>query len=145
MVHLKKFIYWQKNSVYSNAIWKKWKYYRFQENCIFSSINNNSHLPRTLSYKTNERLSSVKITDDGILKIIAKLDPNKAHGHDKVSIRMIKICITSICKPLRPIFNHCIDNGMYPCDWKKANVVPIHKKSEKQTKLSSSIFTYNLQ
>ena len=97
-----------------------------------SLINNNSQLPRTLSSKTNERLSSVKITDDDILKIIAKLDPNKAHGNDKISIRMIKICSTSICKPLRLIFNHCIDNGIYPCEWKKANVVPIHKKGDKQ-------------
>ena len=98
-----------------------------------SLINNNSQLPRTLSYKTNERLYSSKITDDDILKIIAKLDPNKAHGHDKMSIRMIKICSTSICKPLRLIFNHCIDSGIYPCEWKKANVVPIHKKGDKQT------------
>ena len=86
-----------------------------------------------MSYKTNERLYSIKITDDDILKIIAKLDPNKAHGHDKISIRMIKICSTSICKPLRLIFNHCIDSGIYPCEWKKANVVPIHKKGDKQT------------
>ena len=98
-----------------------------------SLINNNSQLPRPLSYKTNGRLSSVKITDDDILKIIAKLDPNKAHGHDKISIRMIKICSTSICKPLRLIFNHCIDSGIYPCEWKKANVVPIHKKGDTQT------------
>ena len=98
-----------------------------------SLINNNSQLPRTLSYMTNERLYSIKITDDDILKIIAKLDPNKAHGHDKMSIRMIKICSTSICKPLRLIFNHCIKSGIYPCEWKKANVVPIHKKGDKQT------------
>ena len=61
------------------------------------------------------------------------VDPNKAHGHDKISICMIKICSTSISKPLRLIFNHCIDNGIYPCEWKKANVVPIHKKGDKQT------------
>ena len=99
------------------------------------SLINNSQLPPTLSYKTNERLSSVKITDDDILKIITKLDQNKAHGHDKISIRMIKMCSTSICKSLRLIFNHCIENGIYPCEWKKANVVPIHKKGDlrKQT------------
>ena len=92
----------------------------FANHC--SLININSQLPRTLSYKTNERLYSIKITDDDILKIIAKLDPNKAHGHDKMSICMIKICSTSIYKPLRFIFNHCIDSGIYPCEWKKANV-----------------------
>ena len=46
---------------------------------------------------------------------------------------MIKICNTSICKPLRLIFNYCIDKGVYQCEWKKANVVPIHKKGDKQT------------
>ena len=98
-----------------------------------SLINNNSQLPPTLSYKTNERLSTIKIIDDGILKIIAKLDPDKVHGHDKISIRMTKVCSTSICKPLRLIFNHCIDNGICLCEWKKANVVPIHKKGDKET------------
>ena len=39
----------------------------------------------------------------------------------------------SICKPLRLIFNHCIDNGMYPYKWKKADLVRIHKKGDKQT------------
>ena len=79
-------------------------------------IRNNSQLPPTVSYKINERLSSVKITDDDIFKIIAKLDANKAHGHDNISIRMKKICSTSICKPWKLIFDRCIDNGIYPCE-----------------------------
>ena len=101
------------------------EYYRFQEKSrtiqlIFwkpqcSLINNNSQFPWTLSYKINERLSSVKATDGDIQRRIAKLDPNKVHGHDKTSIRMILICSTSICKPLRLIFNHCVGNGIYPC------------------------------
>ena len=96
-------------------------------------LNNNRQLPPTFSYKTNERLSSVKTTDDDILKIIAKLAPNKVRRHDKISIRMINICSTSICKPMRLLFNHCIDNSIYPCKWKKVNVVPIPKKGDKQT------------
>ena len=96
-------------------------------------MNNDSQLSLILSYKRNERLSLVNIIDYGILKIIAKLDSNKGHGHDKTGLCMIEICCTSTCKPLRLIFNHCIDSGIYPCDWKKANVVPIHKKGDKQT------------
>ena len=46
---------------------------------------------------------------------------------------MIKICSTSIWKPLRLIFNQYIDSGIYPCGWKKANVVSIHKIGDKQT------------
>ena len=42
---------------------------------------------------------------------------------------MIKIFNISI----RLIFNHCIENNIYPCRWKKANVVPILTKNDKQT------------
>ena len=67
----------------------------------YSLINNNNQLPPTLSYKTNERLSPVKITDDDILKIISKLDPNKTNDHDKTIIRMIKILYVVV-----PFANH---------------------------------------
>ena len=45
---------------------------------------------------------------------------------------MIKICIKSLCKPLEMIFKSCIIKGEYPSEWKKANVVPVHKKGDKQ-------------
>ena len=66
------------------------------------------------------------------MKIIQNLNPNKAHGPDKISIRMIKICGKSLCKPLEMIFKSCIKKGEYPSEWKKANVVPVHKKGDKQ-------------
>ena len=58
-------------------------------------------------------------TDD-ILKIIRNLDPNKAHGHDLICIRMIKICDTSICRPLKLIFQACLESGKFPIEWKKS-------------------------
>ena len=30
------------------------------------------------------------------------------------------------------IFNQCINTGSFPLEWKKANIVPIHKKGDKQ-------------
>ena len=82
---------------------------------------------------TDNRLSSVSFSQDGIAKIIQNLDPNKAHGHDNISIRMLKICGSSIYKPLEMIFKQCIETGVFPSEWKKANIVPIHKKGDKQT------------
>ena len=46
---------------------------------------------------------------------------------------MIKICDASICKPLELIFRSCLENGKFPTEWKKANVVPAHKKGDKTT------------
>ena len=77
---------------------------------------------------TDNRLSSVIFSQDDIAKIIQNLQPNKAHGHDKISIRMLKICGSFICKPLERIFKQCIETGVFHSEWKKANIAPIHKK-----------------
>ena len=49
-----------------------------------------------------------------------------------LSIRMLKLCGESIYKPLNLIFKSCLETGQFPSDWKKANVVPVFKKSDKQ-------------
>ena len=45
---------------------------------------------------------------------------------------MIKTCAKSICKPLKIIFNQGIVIGYFPLEWKKANIVPIYEKGDKQ-------------
>ena len=93
-----------------------------------SLISNSSELPLNLRYTTEKRLNILNFSSNDIEKIIQNLDPNKAHGHDKISIRIIKICSKSICKPLQLIFSQCIDTGSFPLEWKKDNVAPFHKK-----------------
>ena len=46
---------------------------------------------------------------------------------------MIKLCGNSICKPLSIIFNDCLNEDKFPHEWKKTNVVPLHKKGNKQS------------
>ena len=36
------------------------------------------------------------------------LNSNKAHGRDKISIQMLKICADTICKPLELIFKQAL-------------------------------------
>ena len=71
-------------------------------NCFFakqcSIINNSSEPPSSIWKKTDKSISTVTFTSDDIATLIQNLDPNKAHGH--VSIRMLKLCGRSICKPL---------------------------------------------
>ena len=74
----------------------------------------------------------VKFVNNDILKIMQNLNPNKAHGHDKISIRMLKLCDNSLCRPLELIFKDCLTNEIFPSDWKKGSIVPVHKKNDKQ-------------
>ena len=69
---------------------------------------------------------------DDILKIIKNLDPNKAHSHDIISTRMVKLCDASLCKLLELIFKSCLESAKFPLEWKKANVALAHKTGDKQ-------------
>ena len=81
---------------------------------------------------TTSLLSSIDIKESDVLNILKSLDANKAHGHDDISIRMLKLSQKSILKPLKLIFENCLRTRLFPDQWKKANVVPIHKKGDKQ-------------
>ena len=79
----------------------------FAKQC--SLIGNNSYLPNQLTYSTEKRLRIMRFSQDDIAKIIQNLNPNKAHYHDQVSNRMLKICGKTICKPLERIFRECLN------------------------------------
>ena len=60
----------------------------FSKQC--SIMDNGSKLSSNLVYHTNEKLSYIVFNSEDIGKVISDLDPNKAHGHDMISIRMLK-------------------------------------------------------
>ena len=45
---------------------------------------------------------------------------------------MIKLCNKSVVKLLSIIFKNCIDTGTFPDIWKIPNIIPVHKKGDKQ-------------
>ena len=75
---------------------------------------------------------TIKFNTNDILKIIRSLNINKTHGHDGILVRMIKISNESLVQPLSLIFRGCIDTNVYPGTWKKSNIIPVHKKGDKQ-------------
>ena len=88
--------------------------------------------PQHSQKNPRESPTTIDFSNDDILKIIRNLDPNKAQGHDMINIRMVKICDDSICKPLKLLFQPCLESGKFPSKCKKRNVVPVHKKGDKQ-------------
>jgi hypothetical protein len=50
---------------------------------------------------------------------------------------MIKMCDSSILKPIQVIFYTCIQDGIFPAEkWKMSNVTPVHKKESKNLKVN---------
>ena len=102
----------------------------FADQC--TPLKNNSMLPTNQLFMTQATLRSLDFSEGEILKIIRALNINKAHGHDDISIRMIKICDESLLKPLLILFKNSLKLSYYPDIWKKSNIIPAHKKNDKQ-------------
>ena len=87
------------------------------------------HIPVTFTLK-----NTFAISEEKILQIIRSLNPNKAHGWDEISVRMIKLSDAALVAPLKIIFTNCLRSGIFPQIWKHGNVVPVHKENEKNLK-----------
>ena len=102
----------------------------FNQQC--TAISTDSSIPSSVNLAANEAVTAVNFDEQLISKLIVALNPNKAHGHDGLSIRMLEMGSESTSKPLSIIFRDCLKAGYFPTAWKKANVVPVHKKGSKQ-------------
>ena len=98
----------------------------FADQC--TPLKNGSFLPKNQIFLTQSTIC-MKIF---VMKIIRNLKVHKAHGHDDISIRMIKICDKTILKPLILLFENSIKSSYYPDIWKKSNIIPVHKKNDEQ-------------
>ena len=98
-----------------------------------SLLKNCSKLPTNPRYVTDKRLRAINFTADNIEKIIVSLNSNKAHGHDNISIRMLKICGDTICKPLELIFKQALTTGVFGLNGKKAILSLVTKKATNKT------------
>ena len=56
-----------------------------QRTAIFAD----SSIPSSVNLATNETVTNINFDEQLISKLIVALNPNKAHGHDELSIRML--------------------------------------------------------
>ena len=60
------------------------------------------------------------------------LDCNKSYGPDGISPNFIKMSRQSLVRPLTKLFNLSLSKGIFPSNWKKVNVLPLHKNLSEQ-------------
>ena len=78
------------------------------------------------------RISNFHITITEITDILVGLNIKKAHGPHNISVNMLKLCGHHLGVPLKIIFDNILKTGIFPDQWKVANVTPVHKKKDKQ-------------
>ena len=98
----------------------------------YTPLKNSTALPVNQMFLIQSRLNSIDFNKDEVLKILRALNVHKADGHDDISIRMIKICDKSLLKPLIILFPNSTKLSCFPDIWKRSNIIPAHKKNDKQ-------------
>ena len=76
-------------------------------------------------------LSSIQTTPDEVYELLKCIDPSKSTGPDNVNPRLLKETALSIAPSLSKLFNISLNRGEFPSNWKRANVIPIHKKNSR--------------
>ena len=81
-------------------------------------------LGRTCSFS----LSSVQ--PDEVEKIISSLSNSTSFGMDMIDTYIIKLIKHDIVPALTHIINLSITKKIFPISWKKAKIIPLHKKDD---------------
>ena len=76
-------------------------------------------------------MGDITVTEQGVVKLLLKLNPAKACGPDLLPASHLKELAHDIAPYLTIIFQKSLDTGRVPKDWRSANVTAIFKKGEK--------------
>ena len=89
------------------------------------TLNRNYFVPR--QYPSCEQFHLNTVGSGEIERIISSMPSNKAPGIDKISVRVLKDCLTPILPVITSIINTSIETCKFPTTWKLAEVTPLHK------------------
>ena len=108
-------------------------------NSYFVSVFRNSRPNKSMENddydipsQTVTELSSITVSVEEVVNNLRSLDVTKTHGPDGIHPRLLKECSEQIGPSLCALFNHSLNCGRVPLEWKAANITPIHKKESKE-------------
>lgn len=78
-------------------------------------------------------LSISCLTTSDVLNALKGLKPKRSLGPDLIPPYILKGCAECFVKPLLYIFNLSINKSDFPVRWKKAKIIPIFKKGERDS------------
>ena len=103
-------------------------------NSYFVSVFTAPSEIRTLSAhftSSHPTLNEPEIPVEMVLTSLKQLDINKATGSGRIPVRLLKETAEQISPSLIMLFNKSLRLGIFPGDWKLANIVPIFKKGKR--------------
>ena len=107
-------------------------------NAFFTNIGSKlaSKIPNALttfeSYlnKPDSVMRTKQLSMNELKDAFFSLKINKSPGYDDISFNVLKRCFSSMCEPLKYLFNLSIEKGIFPDDLKIAKVTPIYEADD---------------
>jgi hypothetical protein len=100
-------------------------------NTQFSSVFTNTKFDQVPLQNSTTKMEDIKITPQGVLKILKGINPNKAMGPDEIHPKILKELASELSDILCHFFQQSLDKGVIPLEWKLANISPLFKKNDR--------------
>ena len=88
-------------------------------------------IPLIQTQYANSSMSNIDVNTEGIIKLLNKLNPNKASGADNINARLLKETSPETASALAPMFQASLFEQSMPDDWRKADLTLIYKPRKK--------------
>ena len=82
------------------------------------------------------KMEDLHIRREEISDMMKSLDKRKANGPDEISCWVLQECAEELSTPLHNIFINSLSQGKLPNIWKRANIVPLYKKGNRENPLN---------
>lgn len=82
------------------------------------------------SYPLSDQFFFNQVSYTKIEQVIKNMPSNKAPGYDNISINVLKDCYPHILSTLTGLVNASFSQEVFPLQWKKAEVIPLHKEGD---------------
>ena len=97
---------------------------------FYKQFSEPSHYETNIDF-TNDSSFDIDFSASRVRPLLDILDINKAQGPDSINGSVLKNCSETLSYPLSILLNLVYNTGYIPQEWKVANVVPVHKKDDK--------------
>ena len=99
----------------------------FAENVITPDLPN-------FKYLTETRLDRITTNENEVESLLRRINTNKSSGPDGIGNWVLKHCAKPLSFPYSNLFNKSLETGIFPCQWKQANVCRVFKRDNKSDK-----------
>ena len=99
---------------------------------VFNREDDSLALP-DLGPNTIPSMDHIKVTSNGVIKLLKKINPHKAAGPDNIPARLLRELADSLGPMLAVLFQASLDTGVLPSIWKSAIVAPVFKKGDRNS------------